>query len=261
MRDQYLQAMGITRWVKRELDPVSVDDVEEIEKPVAVESVAPEVAVIPEPTAPVITEPKEIELTVVQNEESHALDELDWPSLEKQVTSCVACDLHATRTNTVFGEGVQQADWLIVGDAPGTEEDIHGKPFLGQGGQLLTAMIEAMGLKRENVFITNSLKCRPPESRDPLESEIIACHVFLKQQIKLLKPKVILAVGRVAAHNLLGINEPMKAMRGHTVTYKDTGIPVIVTYHPAYLLRAPSNKGKAWQDLQLAMKVVAEVTE
>jgi len=250
MRDQYLQAMGITRWVKRELDPVSVDDIDVVEKTVAVESIALE-----------IEQPNEVELTVVQNEESHALDELDWPSLEKQVVNCVACDLHATRKNTVFGEGDQKADWLIVGDAPGTEEDIQGQPFLGQGGQLLTAMIEAMGLKRENVFITNSLKCRPPESRDPLESEIIACHVFLKQQINLLKPKVILAVGRVAAHNLLAINEPMKAMRGHTVTYKDTGIPVIVTYHPAYLLRAPSNKGKAWQDLQLAMKIVAEATE
>jgi len=257
MRDHYLQAMGITRWVKRELEPVSVDAFDtqqEAENLPALDVVVPEEPVALDDAA--IPVPNEVELTVVQTEDSHALDGLDWPSLEKQVATCMACDLHATRTQTVFGEGEQHADWLIVGDAPGTEEDLQGRPFLGQGGQLLTAMIEAMGLKREQVYITNSLKCRPPESRDPVEGEMIACHVFLKRQIELLQPKVILAVGRVAAHNLLNSNEPMKTMRGEAFTYKDTGIPVVVTYHPAYLLRAPSNKGKAWQDLKRAMRIV-----
>jgi len=257
MRDHYLQAMGITRWVKRESDPVSVDVIGISEESAPMEMAAPEKIPAPIPEDTVTTEPKEVELTVVQTEETHALDELDWPSLEEQVASCVACDLHSTRTKTVFGEGAQQADWLIVGDAPGTEEDLQGKPFLGQGGQLLTAMVEAMGLKREDVYITNSLKCRPPESRDPVEGEMIACHVFLKCQIELLQPKVILAVGRVAAHNLIGTDEAMKDMRGQSFTYKDTGIPIVVTYHPAYLLRAPSNKGKAWQDLKMAMRIVA----
>lgn len=244
MRDKYLQAMGITRWVRRELDPVSVDEVETTVKEAAVS------------TLPIV-ESNEVELSIVQTPESLQADKLDWPSLAEQVSACVACDLHATRTQTVFGEGNQQADWLIIGDAPGTEEDLQGRPFLGQGGELLTAMIEAMGLKREQVYITNSLKCRPPESRDPNEEEIMACHVFLKRQIELLKPKVILAVGRVAAHNLLQSKEPMKTMRGQAFSYKDTGIPVVVTYHPAYLLRAPSNKGKAWQDLKMAMRIVA----
>lgn len=243
MRDQYLQAMGITRWVKREPDPVSVDKVgvEKSEESLVSEQV----------------KPGEVELSVVQTPESHQADNLGWPELAQQVATCVACDLHATRKHAVFGEGSQQADWLIIGDAPGTEEDLQGVPFLGQGGQLLTAMIEAMGLKRQEVYITNSLKCRPPESRDPDAEETMACHVFLKRQIELLQPKVILAVGRVAAHNLLESSEPMKTMRGQTFTYKDTGIPVVVTYHPAYLLRAPSNKAKAWQDLKMAMRIVA----
>jgi len=248
MRDQYLQAMGITRWVKRESDPVSVDTVEIVNDDVIKTDVSEAV------------KPNEVELSVIQTPDSHVVDQADWPELEKQVSECRACDLHATRTQTVFGSGSQQADWLIVGDAPGSEEDLQGAPFLGQGGQLLTAMIEAVGLKREKVYVTNSLKCRPPESRDPDADEIMACHVYLKRQIELLQPKVILAVGKVAAHNLLELNEPMKTMRGQAFTYQDTGIPVVVTYHPAYLLRAPSNKGKAWQDLKMAMRIVAGET-
>jgi len=245
MRDQYLQAMGITRWVKREPDPVSVDIAELVNDDVNKTDVSEAV------------KPNEVELSVIQTPDSHVVDQADWPELEKQVSECLACDLHTTRTQTVFGSGSLQADWLIVGDAPGSEEDLQGAPFLGQGGQLLTAMIEAVGLKREKVYITNSLKCRPPESRDPDTDEIMACHVYLKRQIELLKPKVILAVGKVAAHNLLELNEPMKTMRGQAFTYQNTGIPVVVTYHPAYLLRAPSNKGKAWQDLKMAMRIVA----
>jgi len=241
MRDQYLQAMGITRWVRRQPDPVSVDSADEVAR---VESVS-------------AIEPGEVELTVVQTPESHMLDELDWPELAEQVSSCVACDLHATRTQTVFGTGNQQADWLIIGEAPGVDEDKQGEPFVGKTGHLLTAMIEAMGLKREQVYITNILKCRPPENRDPDTEEILACQVFLTRQIELLQPKIILAVGRVAAQNILGLTEPMKTMRGQSYTYQDSNIPVVVTYHPAYLLRAPSEKRKAWEDLKRAMRIVA----
>jgi len=237
MRDRYLQAMGITRWVRRESDSV-VDDVE-VEQGPQTEQAA------------------EVELTVVQTPDSHMVDDLGWPELQTQVESCVACDLHATRTQTVFGSGDQQADWMIVGEAPGSEEEQQGKPFMGQSGQLLTAMVEAMDLKRELVYITNVLKCRPPENRDPDADEMMACHSFLRRQIELLQPKIILAVGRVAAQNILDSSAQLKDLRGKVFEYKTTGIPVVATYHPAYLLRAPTEKRKAWQDLQMAMRIVS----
>ena len=242
MRDHYLQTMGITRWVRRESDPVVLDDAEPEQKPPV------------EAQTELVTD---VELTVVQTPDSHMVDELDWPELQQSVAACVACDLHATRTQTVFGSGNKQADWMIVGEAPGAEEEQQGMPFMGQSGQLLTAMIEAMGLKREQVYITNVLKCRPPENRDPDADEMMACHSFLRRQIALLQPKVILAVGRVAAQNILDSTELMKDLRGKAFEYKDSGIPVVATYHPAYLLRAPTEKRKAWQDLQMAMRIVA----
>ena len=240
MRDHYLETMGITRWVRRESDPAVLDDAE------------PEQSV--EAQTELVTD---VELTVVQTPDSHMVDELDWPALQQSVAACVACDLHATRTQTVFGSGNQQADWMVIGEAPGAEEEQQGTPFMGQSGQLLTAMIEAMGLKREQVYITNVLKCRPPENRDPDADEMMACHSFLRRQIALLQPKVILAVGRVAAQNILDSTELMKDLRGKVFEYKDSGIPVVATYHPAYLLRAPTEKRKAWQDLQMAMRIVA----
>jgi len=246
MRDQYLQAMGITRWVRRESDPVNNDhadtDVESVEKVEAKNHASAA---------------NEVKLTAVQTPDSHMVDHLDWPELQQQVESCVACDLHSTRAQTVFGSGNQQADWMIIGEAPGAEEEQQGKPFMGQSGQLLTAMIEAMGLKREQVYITNVLKCRPPESRDPVEDEVMACHAFLNRQIALLKPKIILAVGRVAAQNILDSKALMKDLRGKAFEYKKTGIPVIATYHPAYLLRAPTEKRKVWEDLKMAMRIVS----
>ncbi len=241
MHDQYLQAMGITRWVRRESDPVVVNDI--------VEQVAPQVE-----------ENNEVELTVIQTPDSHMVDDLDWHGLQQQVSSCIACDLHATRSQVVFGAGSQQADWMIIGEAPGAEEEQQGLPFMGQSGQLLTGMIEAMGLKREQVYITNILKCRPPENRDPSKDEIMACHAFLRRQIELLQPKIILVFGRVAAQNLLDTDKLMKDLHGKVFKYKDTDIPVVTTYHPAYLLRAPSEKRKAWNDLQVAMRIVAGET-
>ena len=238
MRDQYLQAMGITRWVRRMPDPTPV---------------APQLADVA-PTEDIsIEEP--IELTAVQTPDSHNVDNLGWPELEACVSNCKACDLYSTRTQTVFGSGDQNADWLIIGEAPGGDEDREGQPFVGRAGQLLTAMIEAMGMKREQVYIANILKCRPPQNRDPDAEEVMACQVYLRRQIELLQPKLILVVGRVAAQNLLDTHETMKAMRGQAYTYAGTQIPVVVTYHPAYLLRSPLEKRKAWQDLQMAMRI------
>lgn len=181
-----------------------------------------------------------------------------WQSLRQQVSSCITCDLHKTRKQTVFGVGDTQADWLLIGEAPGAEEDRRGEPFVGRAGQLLNAMLVAMGLSREQIFIANILKCRPPNNRDPRPDEVIACESFLKKQIELIQPKIILTVGRIAAQNLLKVDTPIGRMRGQRYEYGDSGIPVVVTYHPAYLLRSPREKRKAWQDLQMAMKIYQE---
>lgn len=171
-----------------------------------------------------------------------------WSLLAKQVAGCQACQLCESRTQTVFGVGDQQADLLIVGEAPGFHEDQQGEPFVGRAGQLLNAMLHAIGLSRQQVYIANVLKCRPPENRDPRPEEVQQCTPYLEQQVALLQPKVMLAVGRIAAHFLLGSNEALSRLRQRQHQFADT--PLIVSYHPAYLLRRPSDKGKAWQDLQ-----------
>ncbi len=173
-----------------------------------------------------------------------------WQSLQSEVASCRACDLCETRTNTVFGVGDREAECMVVGEAPGADEDRQGEPFVGRAGQLLDAMLLAIGLSRQQVYIANILKCRPPRNRDPLPAEVAACEGYLKQQIALVKPRIILAVGRVAAQNLLKTDTPIGKMRGRDYIYGDSGIPVVVTYHPAYLLRSPREKRKAWADLQ-----------
>jgi len=182
----------------------------------------------------------------------------DWLTLQNQVTACTRCDLHKGRTQTVFGTGDPAADWLLIGEAPGAEEDRQGKPFVGRAGKLLNAMLEAIGLDREHVYIANILKCRPPNNRDPRPAEVIECEPYMKQQIAMIRPKIILALGRIAAQNLLRIEVPIGRMRGQRYEYADTKIPVVVTYHPAYLLRSPREKRKSWQDLQLAMKIYQE---
>ena len=178
-----------------------------------------------------------------------------WEDLRQRVTKCQQCELHRGRKQTVFGVGDHNADWLIIGEAPGAEEDKQGEPFVGRAGKLLNSMLLACGLQREQVFIANILKCRPPNNRDPKAGEVAACSSYLREQIDLIQPKIILAVGRIAAHNLLQTETPIGKMRGQKYEYADTGIPVVVTYHPAYLLRAPREKRKAWQDLQMAMRV------
>jgi uracil-DNA glycosylase family 4 len=171
-----------------------------------------------------------------------------WQRLEQAVASCTRCELHATRSRTVFGVGDKNADLLIIGEAPGRDEDLQGEPFVGRAGQLLNAMLAAIGLDREQVYIANILKCRPPDNRDPRPEEAAACHPWLQQQIELIQPTVILALGRIAAHNLLSTEQSLGALRGKQHSY--AGIPLLVSYHPAYLLRKPVEKRKSWQDLK-----------
>ncbi len=182
---------------------------------------------------------------------------MDWGELEQAVRPCTACALCASRTQTVFGVGDRQADWLVVGEAPGADEDRVGEPFVGRAGKLLNPMLQAIGLKREQVFIANILKCRPPENRDPAPLEAASCRPFLERQIALIQPRIILAVGRIAAQNLLNTDTPIGKLRGRVHRFGAQGIPLVVTYHPAYLLRSPREKSKAWDDLRSARRALA----
>lgn len=223
---QYLRAMGIPVWLARE-------------RPVMAGSGAEDAAVSGQPPL----------------DAAAALAELAG-----RVAACQQCGLHETRTQTVFGCGNPRADWLIIGEAPGAEEDRQGEPFVGRAGQLLNAMLLAIGLKREQVFIANILKCRPPKNRDPRPAEATACRAYLGRQIELIRPKLILAVGRVAAQNLLMVDTPIGKLRGRRYCYPDTELPVFVTYHPAYLLRSPREKRKVWEDLKRALGAFRALT-
>lgn len=187
-----------------------------------------------------------------------AVATLDWTALAARVADCTRCELHQGRTQTVFGVGDRAARWLVIGEAPGAEEDKRGEPFVGRAGALLNAMLAAIGLPREAVFIANILKCRPPHNRDPKPAEVLACAAYLERQIALIQPTIILAVGRIAAQNLLKVDTPIGRLRGQLHHYGDRSIPVIVTYHPAYLLRSPGEKRKAWDDLRLALACYRE---
>lgn len=184
----------------------------------------------------------------------------DWGCLRAEVSACTKCALHATRTQGVFGVGDLAADWLIVGEAPGADEDRLGEPFVGQAGKLLDAMLDAIGLKRgADVYIANVLKSRPPGNRDPKPEEVAACLPYLERQIDLIRPRLILAMGRFAAQSLLVSDASIARMRGKLHTYH--GVPLIVTYHPAYLLRNPVDKAKAWEDLCLARDTMARLKQ
>ncbi len=233
-RRQYLEAMGVQLWLSRRA--ASTPNVEE-------------------PAVPFTGEPcTTVEETVVSAEQK-------WRQLEAGVKQCTACELHRQRTQTVFGVGSHRAKWMIIGEAPGADEDRQGEPFVGRAGKLLNAMLLALGFQREHVYITNIVKCRPPQNRDPRPDETAQCAAYLRQQIALIKPKIILAIGRVAAQNLLNTDISLGRLRGQVHRYGDTHIPVVVTYHPAYLLRSPLEKRKAWQDLQYAMSVFRQSLE
>jgi DNA polymerase len=181
---------------------------------------------------------------------------MDWSELRRAVISCTRCPLHETRTQGVFGVGDLDADWLIVGEAPGAEEDRLGEPFVGQAGKLLDAMLASIGLKRgQNLYIANILKSRPPGNRDPKIEEITACIPYLERQIDLIRPKIILAMGRIAAQSLLQTETSIARLRGEVHEYR--GVPLVVTYHPAYLLRNPADKAKVWDDLCKARALIA----
>ncbi len=266
LRRRYLEAMGIQNWVEREAAP---DEAERQEPQETLESiptdrtgqVPPEVESVPPwlQDVPPLTEewglsdPAEADALVPVD----PVDGMDWKALEGRVAVCERCELCRTMTRTVFGVGDRSADLMVIGEAPGVDEDRQGKPFVGRAGQLLNAMLLAIGLERDQVFIANVLKCRPPGNRDPRPEEALQCEPFLRRQVALVMPKVILAVGRVAAQNLLKSQEAVGRMRGRDYRFDD--IPLVVTYHPAYLLRSPHHKSRAWQDLQRAVGLLRQV--
>ncbi len=183
-----------------------------------------------------------------------------WRILEQQVSHCQACVLGEQRTQSVLGVGHRQADWMIIGEAPGADEDRQGEPFVGRAGQLLNAMLFAAGFARSDVYICNIVKCRPPQNRDPRPEEVAHCATYLQQQIEWVQPKLILAVGRIAAQQLLQSTEPVGRLRGKIHQWGEKEISLVVTYHPAYLLRSPREKRKAWADLKLALTVVCNTS-
>lgn len=239
LRRYYLDAMGIQVW--DDLDAQHVPETQAI-APVN-EKVAP---VTDEP----VSEPAQAAAIESQPTKAESVDvsQSDWPELKAIVEQCQRCDLSSTRTQTVFGTGNQNADLLVIGEAPGQDEDAQGEPFVGEAGQLLTAMLKAIDLPREQVYIANILKCHTPDNRDPLADEIKNCNAYLRRQIALLQPKAIYAVGRVAAQALLNSKESISHLREQPHSFE--GIPLIASFHPAYLLRKPSEKRKAWHDLQ-----------
>ncbi len=202
------------------------------------------------------------------DERRAAIAASSWPELREAVAACQACGLCRSRSNTVFGVGDEAADWFVLGEAPGAEEDRRGEPFVGRAGQLLDSMLAAVGKSRRGdaqrggVFIANVLKCRPPGNRDPSPDEAARCEPFLQRQLELVSPKLILVVGKVAAQSLLGTEASLASLRGRVHTHRvgHREIPVVVTYHPAYLLRRPEDKAKAWVDLQLAMRSTREAS-
>ena len=227
LRRYYLDAMGIQVWMQSVPDtmPAMQDDASGITAEVA----GPDNTTTAVPAV------------------SRQSQTVEWQSLQAEVAACTKCELHSTRTQTVFGIGNHNADVLVIGEAPGQDEDAQGEPFVGRAGKLLDAMLQAIDLQREQVYIANILKCRPPGNRDPHADEVAQCHPYLQRQIELLQPKVIFALGRIAAQSLLQSDEAVGKLRGRVHDFQ--GIPLLVSYHPAYLLRKPTEKRKAWQDL------------
>lgn len=253
--NSYLKAMGITEWVRRDVIYSSeqvVEKIEQIQEVIQAKLEMPEIKNIQE-NQPVITQP----IPEIDNSREKFILSLDWTNLEQRIKSCTDCPLHQERTNTVFGVGSKQAKWLILGEAPGQEEDKQGELFVGRAGQLLNSMLFAVGLQRSDIFIANTVKCRPPNNRDPHPTEILSCAPFLSRQIELLKPRLILILGRVAVRRLLQKEDALGKLRGKIHEYQN--IPVVITYHPAYLLRSPSEKAKAWEDLQFALSVASPI--
>ncbi len=241
-RQQYLDALGIDLWVSR---ATAVPPAADAASPAVLTPGEARSARVAAPGAPLSVPP-----VAPPDADAQPL----WQALREEVLKCAKCPLHLTRTQGVFGVGPPRADWLVVGEAPGAEEDKRGEPFVGAAGQLLDAMLRAIGLDRtSNVYIANVLKSRPPGNRDPKPEEVSACLPYLRRQIDLLQPKLMLAVGRIAAQSLLGTDAPVGRLRSKVHHFG--AIPLVVTYHPAYLLRSPGEKRKAWEDLKFARDV------
>jgi uracil-DNA glycosylase len=242
-RNRYLEAIGVDVWVRRPGGPLGA-----LEIPERTQALSPQRAV-PTPEVPDAPQP---------------VSDLaePWQALRTEILSCTRCALHKTRTQGVVGVGPQRTDWMVIGEAPGAEEDRRGEPFVGRAGQLLDAMLRAIGLdRRTNVYIANVLKSRPPNNRDPKPEEVAACLPYLMRQIALLQPRLMLAVGRIAAQNLLSTDMSLSRLRGKVHHFGELNTPLIVTYHPAYLLRTPADKRKAWEDLKFARSVFRELTD
>jgi DNA polymerase len=235
-----LQEMGIRLWA-----PVALESA--VVAPATVTPQAPALAAEPQPAAAA---------ALPADARSAAISTLPWPELREAVAACTACGLCQSRRQTVFGVGHPQAHWMIVGEAPGEQEDLKGEPFVGPAGHLLDNMLRALKLTREQappeeqVYIANTLKCRPPRNRNPEPEELARCEPFLVRQIELIRPRLILAMGRFAVQALLRSSEPIGKLRGRVHRYQ--GVPLVVTYHPAYLLRNLADKSRAWEDLCLA---------
>ena len=262
-----LAEMGVKVWAPRAVAP----EAEGQAPAVAVAEVAPPAparppvaAVVAAPARPPAVAPPVVPApaaapVVAPAERQRPADvaAMDWATLQSTVAGCEACGLCKSRRNTVFGVGDRQADWMIVGEAPGENEDLQGEPFVGAAGQLLDNMLRAVGRGRagegaQGAYIANVLKCRPPANRNPQPAEVAQCEPYLARQVALVRPKIIVAMGRFAVQSLLRTDEPIGRLRGRVHRYE--GVPVIVTYHPAYLLRTPADKAKAWADLCLAME-------
>ncbi len=248
-KSAYLEALGVDVYVRRGLEP-------EHGPAAKAASEAPREGERATPAEPGANQASGIERSVAAVTDGAPTAGLGWEALQARVAQCTRCALHATRTQTVFGVGDRRARWMFVGEAPGAEEDRQGEPFVGRAGQLLTSMIKALGLEREDVYIANVLKCRPPGNRDPKPEEVGQCRHYLDRQIELLDPALIVAVGRIAAQNLLETDAALARLRGKVHGLGPRRRPVIVTYHPAYLLRSPGEKRKAWQDLLFARSVL-----
>ncbi|HVN99039.1 MAG TPA: uracil-DNA glycosylase [Steroidobacteraceae bacterium] len=232
VRAQYLEALGIDRYVPRHAPAPSAP----AHAPVAAPAAAPAAA----------------------NVTAAAADPA-WDALAGEVRACTRCGLHAGRTQTVFGVGNRGAELLVVGEAPGADEDRQGEPFVGRAGQLLNSMLRAMRSPRQTVYIANVLKCRPPGNRDPAPEEVRCCLPYLQRQIDLIAPRLMLAVGRIAAQSLLATDTPIGKLRGVVHRFGAQGTPLIVTYHPAYLLRSPGEKRKSWTDLRFVQRELARL--
>ena len=263
-QQQYLAAMGITAWQRRDLAaeaepaPSPVSEVIDPSAPVTEVEV---VSIRPVAAMQAVAVEKVSEPSVAQVVKAEAVTVTptiaagDWEGLQQQVDACQQCGLYKTRMNAVFGTGNQQAQWMIIGDAPGADEDKTRQPFAGEHGLLLNAMLQAVGLSRSAVYLSNTLKCRPPNNRIPKAEEVSTCSAYLQRQIELLQPKLIITLGEATARGLLQTQQSLAELRGTVHHYGEQQIPLIVSHPPAHLLQTPLDKRDSWQDLQLAMSI------